>query len=242
MCISTAHRCPVGACAPTGMHLASCSLLGVAAAVFVAPAAAGRVVSCSPQIDSCTAVDLGRARIELPSRAVTPRRPRRHVRGAPGTGESLVRTHYCAGSPMGCGAECSLTVCAWYMYAQRVVCTARNECRLHLQLEWRGGSSAVCMGGVIVSAEWGVRGGAPLTVERQREPLMAEGGLVCRRVPCARDDPPPLWWGLPPLLLLCYSAMLLSYRTSDTHHSRGSPAGAPAPAPCHRELCGGATW
>ena len=136
MCISTAHRCPVGACAPTGMHLASCSLLGVAAAVFVAPAAAGRVVSCSPQIDSCTAVDLGRARIELPSRAVTPRRPRRRVRGAPGTGESLVRTHYCAGSPMGCGAECSLTVCAWYMYAQRVVCTARNECRLHLQVEW----------------------------------------------------------------------------------------------------------
>ena len=35
-----------------------------------------------------------------------------------------------------------------------------------------GGSSAICMGGVIVSAEWGVRGGAPLTVERQREPLI----------------------------------------------------------------------
>eukprot|EP00966_Prymnesium_polylepis_P312485 7220929-Prymnesium_polylepis.2 len=46
-----------------------------------APAAPERVNSCSSHIDLCTAVDLGRARIELPNRGVAARRARRATRG-----------------------------------------------------------------------------------------------------------------------------------------------------------------
>ena len=79
-CIPEGRRWPISAQPRPGRHDQVELGVDVAVGETSAPAAARRVDGSSSQIDSCTAVDRGRARIELPDRGMAARRRARCTR------------------------------------------------------------------------------------------------------------------------------------------------------------------
>ena len=116
-CTQEHPRWPISARARPGRHAASQLAADVAAPKTGAPAGVQRVDRCSSQIDSGTAVDRGRARIESPSRgmAAPPRarctQPPSPKGPYPVGSDSPSSLHFLAGPAP--GAICSAPCCTW---------------------------------------------------------------------------------------------------------------------------------